>query len=81
VISDVRGLGLMIGVELATPDGEREPAAELRDQVIRLAFEKGLLLLGCGQSTVRFCPPLIVTKAEAEVAVEIFSSALKEITR
>lgn len=78
VISDVRGLGLMIGVELAAPDGEREPAAELRNQVIRLAFEKGLLLLGCGQSTIRFCPPLIVKEAEAESAVEIFSFAIKE---
>ena len=78
VISDVRGLGLMIGVELARPDGEREPAPELRNQVIRLAFEKGLLLLGCGQSTIRFCPPLIVNEDEAQSAVEIFSFALKE---
>ena len=77
-ISDVRGLGLMIGVELAKPDGEREPDPELRNQVIRKAFEKGLLLLGCGQSTIRFCPPLIVTEAEAQTAVEIFSLALKE---
>lgn len=81
VISDVRGLGLMIGVELARPDGGREPLPELRNQLIRKAFEKGLLLLGCGQSTVRFCPPLIVTEPEAELAAEIFGSALRDVTR
>jgi 4-aminobutyrate aminotransferase len=80
VLSDVRGLGLMIGVELAKPNGDRAPEPELRNQLIRKAFEKGLLLLGCGQSTIRFCPPLIVTKAEAKTAVEIFRSTLSELT-
>lgn len=81
VVSDVRGLGLMIGVELAKPDGGREPLPELRNQLIRKAFEKGLLLLGCGQSTIRFCPPLIVTEPEAGLAAEIFGSALRDVTR
>lgn len=80
-ISDVRGLGLMIGVELAKTDGDRAHDPELRNRVIRKAFEKGLLLLGCGPSTIRFCPPLIVREADAEVAVEIFSSALKGTNR
>jgi 4-aminobutyrate aminotransferase len=69
-IKDVRGLGLMVGVELAD--------AELRDRVVRSAFENGLLLLGCGESTVRFSPPLIVSKSEVDVAVEIFESVLRE---
>jgi 4-aminobutyrate aminotransferase len=68
-IKDVRGLGLMVGVELAD--------SELRDRVVRAAFESGLLLLGCGESTIRFSPPLIVTKNEVDIAVEIFSSCLK----
>ncbi len=79
VISDVRGLGLMVGVELAGAGGT--PAAELRNRVVRRAFEKGLLLLGCGESTIRFCPPLIVNKSEADIAVEIFTATLKELTR
>ncbi|HEY3302641.1 MAG TPA: acetyl ornithine aminotransferase family protein [Candidatus Binatia bacterium] len=68
-IKDVRGLGLMAGVELTD--------AELRNRVVRRAFENGLLLLGCGDSTIRFSPPLIVTKNEVDIAVEIFSSLLK----
>lgn len=67
-IKDVRGLGLMVGVELS--DGE------LRNRVVRSAFESGLLLLGCGESVIRFCPPLIVGKNEVDVAVEIFASVL-----
>ncbi len=78
-ISDVRGLGLMIGVELAKQDGARTPDSELRNQVIRRAFENGLLLLGCGESTIRFIPPLIVSKSETDIAVEIFAAALKEL--
>lgn len=79
-ISDVRGLGLMIGAGLVAQDAVHAPDAQLRDQVIQKTFEKGLLLLGCGESTVRFCPPLIVNKAEAQTAVDIFGQTLKELT-
>jgi 4-aminobutyrate aminotransferase len=78
-IGDVRGLGLMIGVELARPDGAQAPDAKLRDQVMQCCFEKGLLLLSCGESTLRFCPPLIVTRAESDRAVELFDGVLSEI--
>ena len=81
VISDVRGMGLMIGVELAKPDEARTPDAQLRDAVVKGCFEKGLLLLGCGESAIRFSPPLIVDEAEARVAVEIFASVLEELSR
>jgi 4-aminobutyrate aminotransferase len=74
-IRDVRGMGLMVGVELAGAQGTS--AADVRNRVVRNAFENGLLLLGCGESTIRFCPPLIVTKSEVDVAVEIFAAALK----
>jgi 4-aminobutyrate aminotransferase len=70
-IRDVRGLGLMVGVEF--------PGAAPRDRAVRDAFENGLLLLGCGESTIRFCPPLIVTKNEVDVAVEIFATVLKTL--
>jgi 4-aminobutyrate aminotransferase len=78
-ISDVRGLGLMIGVEFARSDASRTPDAQLRNQVMQKCFEKGLLVLSCGESTVRFCPPLIVNRAEVDTAVEIFAAALREL--
>jgi 4-aminobutyrate aminotransferase len=78
VISDVRGLGLMIGVEFAKPDAIRAPDRELRDTVMKKSFEKGLLLLSCGESTLRFCPPLIVKKEQADTAVAIFDAAIRE---
>lgn len=79
VIGDVRGLGLMIGVEFVRADGSRAPDAALRDRVMMKCFERGLLLLGCGESTLRFCPPLIVTKEESAAAVEIFDAVVSEL--
>jgi 4-aminobutyrate aminotransferase len=76
VIGDVRGLGLMIGVEFVTGAGGPDP--ERRDRVMRKCFEKGLLLLSCGESTLRFCPPLIVTREEVHTAVSIFEAAVAE---
>lgn len=77
-IGDVRGLGLMIGVEFARPDEKLTPDGNLRDRVMRKCFENGLLLLNCGESTLRFCPPLIVTQRECDKAVEIFERVLRE---
>jgi len=78
-IGDVRGLGLMIGVEFARSDEGHAPDAKLRDKVMQTCFENGLLLLSCGESTLRFCPPLIVTRAETDKAVEIFDAVLGEL--
>lgn len=78
-IGDVRGLGLMIGVEIVKDLETREPAPKERDLIIEKAFQKGLLLLGCGESSIRFCPPLIVTKAQVDVAVEIVGDCLRKI--
>ena len=79
VISDVRGLGLMIGVEFAKPDASRTPDPKLRDRVMQKCFGNGLLLLNCGESTLRFCPPLIVKREEVDTAVEIFGAAVKDL--
>ncbi|MCZ6669759.1 MAG: acetyl ornithine aminotransferase family protein [Acidobacteria bacterium] len=77
VIGDVRGLGLMIGAEMVHPeDGKKFP--ELRDRVVETAFGKGLLLLGCGDNTVRFSPPLMIDSEQVDVALDIFSSSLEE---
>lgn len=79
IIGDVRGVGLMVGVDLVKSRETRLPAAKERDRVIELAFQKGLLLLGCGESTLRFCPPLTVTKHHVDVAVKIVGDALKSV--
>jgi len=79
-IADVRGLGLMVGVEFCRPDDANTPDRQLRERVMQKCFEKGVLLLGCGESTLRFCPPLIVTAEEVETAVRLFDEAIPEAT-
>ncbi|MDH5684690.1 MAG: acetyl ornithine aminotransferase family protein [candidate division WOR-3 bacterium] len=79
-IGDVRGKGLMIGVELVE-SSSKKPLTEKRNGVLRKAFEKGLLLLGAGASVVRFLPPLILLEQEANTGLEIFEQALKEVFR
>jgi 4-aminobutyrate aminotransferase len=76
-IGDVRGLGLMIGVEFVSGDGQAVPDPKLRDRVMHRSFERGLLLLSCGESTLRFCPPLIVTRDEVDVAVDLFDGVVE----
>lgn len=75
-IGQVRGIGLMLGIEFINNHDPRDPAEKLRDRVVDMAFERGLLLLGCGKSTIRISPPLCVTKAETDEAMEIFEEAL-----
>ncbi|MFO1337035.1 MAG: acetyl ornithine aminotransferase family protein [Burkholderiaceae bacterium] len=75
-IGELRGKGLMIGVELVTDAAGRQPAKALADRLLHCAFERGLLLLTCGQSTVRLMPPLTVDRATADEAMAIFEAAL-----
>jgi len=79
-MGDVRGKGLMIGVELVKDRTTKERASEWRNKLVRRAFEKGLLLLGCGENTIRFCPPLIVTEEDVDLCLTIFEEALREVT-
>ena len=76
VVGDVRGLGLMIGVELVRDRASREKAPELRDRVVQLAFERGLLILGAGENTLRLCPPLTITAAQCDFALETLEECL-----
>jgi len=76
LVGDVRGRGLMIGVELVKDKSTREPATALRNRLETLAFERGLMVLGCGETTLRLCPPLIVSEEEATVALDILEEAL-----
>jgi len=77
-IGEVRGLGLMVGIELVADRESREPAKDLRNRVIRKCFERGVLLLGCGKSVIRFIPPLNVAAHEIDLGLEILAGALKE---
>jgi 4-aminobutyrate aminotransferase len=75
-VGEVRGRGLMIGIELVKDQQTREAAPLLRDRVVDLAFERGLLILGCGENTIRLAPPLIVKPQEADVAMDILEECL-----
>jgi 4-aminobutyrate aminotransferase len=77
-VGEVRGKGLMIGLELVEGDAERTPARKLCDEVITRAYHNGLLLLSCGASTVRFMPPLNVTREEIDEAMVLLRTSLDE---
>ena len=81
LVGDVRGRGLMIGIELVKNKSTREPAAELRNRVETAAFERGLMVLGCGETTLRLAPPLVVSKEEAAVALDILEEALTQVEK
>ena len=76
IVGEVRGRGLMIGVEIVTDQQSREVAGELRDRIVNLAFERGLLLLGCGANTLRICPPLVISAEEMEVALDLLEESV-----
>ena len=79
LIGEVRGRGLMIGVELVRDRQTKERASEERDAVVAAAFSRGLLTLGAGSNVVRFSPPLVLTKGQADTAVRVFDEALSEV--
>jgi 4-aminobutyrate aminotransferase len=66
----------MIGVEIVKDQETREYGASDRDHIVELAFERGILFLGCGPSTIRIAPPLIVSKDEADVAVDVLEESI-----
>lgn len=80
-IGDVRGRGLMIGVEFVKDKRTKEAAPEFRGQVVHRCFERGLLTLGCGRSTIRFMPALMIPQDLIDEGLEIFESVLTEVER
>jgi 4-aminobutyrate aminotransferase len=80
IIGDVRGKGLMIGVELVRDRATKERATTERDRLVQEMFARGVLILGAGRNAVRFAPPLVLTKEQADTAVRIFDEALTEGT-
>jgi 4-aminobutyrate aminotransferase len=79
LVGDVRGKGLMIGIEFVADKRSKAPAGEQRDHIVERAFEKGILFLGCGPNTLRLCPPLIVTKPQADLALDILEDCIQQV--
>jgi 4-aminobutyrate aminotransferase len=79
LIGDVRGRGLMVGVELVRDRQTKERATDERDAVVNGCFSRGLLLLGAGKNAIRFSPPLVLTRAQADTAIRIFGEALADV--
>jgi 4-aminobutyrate aminotransferase len=79
IIGDVRGKGLMIGVELVRDRVTKERATTERDRLVQEMFARGVLILGAGRNAVRFAPPLVLTKDQADAAVTIFDEALNSL--
>jgi 4-aminobutyrate aminotransferase len=78
IVGDVRGKGLMIGIEVVRNQQKKEKAPDLRNLIVQLAFQKGLLILGSGDTTIRFCPPLIIDEEQADFAVRTMEECMRE---
>src|SRR5579863_292921 len=79
-VGDVRGLGLMIGIELVKDPSTKERAPALRDRVVQMCFARGLLVLGAGPNTIRLSPPLVLTREQADCAVDILADCVLTAT-
>jgi 4-aminobutyrate aminotransferase len=81
IVGEVRGRGLMIGVEFVRDQKTKERAPDLRNRIVQMAFHKGLLVLGSGDTTLRLCPPLMIDEEQAEFAVRTLDGIITEIER
>jgi 4-aminobutyrate aminotransferase len=76
IVGDVRGKGLMIGVEIVRDQKSKERAPELRDKIEELCFERGVLVLGAGPNSIRISPPLVLSKDQADFAVDTLAEVI-----
>lgn len=81
IVGDVRGKGLMIGVEIVRDQKTKERAGNLREAIVDLAFEKGLLLLGAGENTIRIAPPLVIDEEQAAFAAQTLEACIREVEK
>jgi 4-aminobutyrate aminotransferase len=81
IVGDVRGKGLMIGVEIVRDQKTKERAGDLREAIVDLAFEKGLLLLGAGENTIRIAPPLVIDEEQAAFAAQTLEACIGEVEK
>jgi 4-aminobutyrate aminotransferase len=80
-VGQVRGKGLMIGIEIVRDQKTKEKAPDLRNRIVQMAFHKGLLMLGSGDTTVRMCPPLLIDEEQAAFAIQTLDGILTEVER
>ncbi len=78
-VGDVRGLGLMIGIEIVRDRQTKERAPDLRDRVVMRAFERGLLVLGAGPNVIRLAPPLVITRDQASFAMDTLEDCFRDL--
>jgi 4-aminobutyrate aminotransferase len=76
IVGEVRGRGLMIGIEIVSDQAARTPDAARRDRIVDEAFKLGLLVLGCGSNSLRLMPPLICNREQADMAMDILEKAM-----
>ena len=81
IVGEVRGRGLMIGIEFVRDQKTKERAPDLRNKIVQAAFHKGLLVLGSGDTTLRFCPPLVIDEGQADFAVRTMEECIREVER
>lgn len=81
IIGDVRGIGMMVGVELVKDRRTKEYATKERGKIVNSAFNRGLLLLTCGESTIRIIPPITISESALERGLDIFESAIKDVSK
>ncbi len=81
IIGDVRGLGLMQATEFVMDRRTKEPAAKARDEIALLAFKRGLIILGCGRSAMRYIPPLTISEDSIDAGIEVLDSAIRDVSR
>jgi 4-aminobutyrate aminotransferase len=79
-VGDVRGFGLMLGVELVKDQKTKEKAGDLRERIVSMAFERGMLILGAGDNTLRLCPPLVISRDQCDFALDTLEECLKTAT-
>lgn len=79
VIADVRGMGLMLGIEFVKDRSSLKPWPEMRNRILRECFKEGVLLLGCGVSTIRVCPPLVINREQASFFLDVFARCLERV--
>lgn len=79
IVGDIRGRGLMIGVEIVKDQATKEQSKELRDAIVERAFEKGLLILGAGYNSFRLCPPLVIDAEQADFAIHTLDEVIGEV--
>jgi 4-aminobutyrate aminotransferase len=81
IVGEIRGRGLMIGIEFVRDQKTKERAPELRNKIVQMAFHKGLLVLGSGDTTLRLCPPLVIDEEQADFALRTLDSIISEVER